>query len=67
MKAPPNTAAYSGIIHLAYGVHIERTDPFALDDYDLWFGNDFNYVVTDLFNSVFDIIEEQVSSDWSEN
>lgn len=68
MNNNKNLATVSGIAHIAYGVHVDpKKDPFAFDDYDLWFGNDFDWIINELFEDVFADLEEIISSDWSTN
>ena len=61
----------SGIIYVAYGIQVEdsikRKDPFAFNDYDLWFGRDFDWIINNMMNSVWDEIESDITSDWSTN
>ena len=50
MKTPSFSATTaSGIVATAYGAALtdpsDFTDPFAFDEYELWFGNDFDFLI----------------------
>ena len=47
---------HAGVAHLAYGMALsDRKDfksPLAFDDYDLWFGSDFDYFMSELMDDL---------------
>ena len=63
-----------GIVGSAYGLNIQDPrdfkDPFAFNDYDLWFGDDFDFFIDELLDDVLDEIADDLesvrSSNWSE-
>ena len=69
-----NIAAASGVVHLAYGVLVEKEEawesPYAFDEYDLWFGDDYNYFLDNQLEDFFVFVEEDIedvrSSNYSE-
>jgi hypothetical protein len=62
----------SGLTHLSYAVSFKDKDfgqksPFAFDAYDLWFGDDFNYILNSLLDDLLEDIETDISSVDSSN
>ena len=62
----------SGIIFVAYGIQVEdrsrsKDNAFAFNEYDLWFGRDFDWVIDNMMNNIWDEIESDITSDWSTN
>ena len=57
--------------HLSYGLALKDEkdfkSPFAFDAYDLWFGSDFDLVLSELMDSFLDEIETDISSVDSSN
>ena len=67
MKTPNfNAGLATGIVTTAYGVAIKDPsdfkDPFAFDDYDLWFGSDFNFFLDNLFDNILNDIASDITS-----
>ena len=65
MKTPSNLATTaSGIVATAYGTVLKDLsdfkDPFAFDDYELWFGNDFDFLIDNIFDDIFLEIESNI-------
>ena len=66
MDTPRTIAVHAGVAHLAYGITLkDKKDfesPFAFDDYDLWFGNDFDFLLDTLIDDLLDDIESDITS-----
>jgi len=66
MDTPRTIQIASGIAHLAYGVAVKDKDhfnsPLAYDYYDLWFSDDYDYLIDNILDSVFDEIESDITS-----
>ena len=60
-----------GIVGSAYGVNIQDPsdfkDPFAYNDYDLWFGEDFDFFIDELLEDVLADLEDEIESVRSSN
>ena len=62
-----------GVLTTAYGAAIRDPDDlnkdnaFAFDDYDLWFGNDFDYYLENLLDDLLSEIESVITSEISTN
>ena len=65
MKTHAYVSLASGTIFMAYAIDVEDKrsknkskseihDPLAFDLYDLWLGNDFNFVIDELLDELFD-------------
>lgn len=72
MNTPRTIQVASGLTHLSYAVSFKDKDfgqksPFAFDSYDLWFGDDFNYILTSLLDDLLADIETDISSVDSSN
>ena len=56
----------SGLAHISYGVAIKDRDkyvsPFALDAYDMWFGADFDHIINNMMENLWDDIESDITS-----
>ena len=58
----------AGILCTAYGVSMQDyTSPYDFNEYELWFGNDFDYVLDNILEDFLDDIESKLSSDKSSN
>lgn len=57
-------SVYSGIAHLAYGVTMSDKQKSSLDfdDYDLWFGNDFDWLLNSWLDDTLAEIESDITS-----
>ena len=57
---------HAGVAHLAYGMALsDRKDfksPLAFDDYDLWFGEDFDFLLEEIIDDLLDEIESDITS-----
>ena len=66
MDLPKTILTSAGVAHIAYATALkDRKDfksPLAFDDYDLWFGNDFNYFLNNLFDDLLSDIESDITS-----
>ena len=67
MRHPSSSVASAcGVLATAYGVAVrdpsDFKDAFAFDDYDLWFGGDFNYFLDELFDDILEEIESDITS-----
>ena len=66
MDLPRTISICSGIAHLSYGVAVSDIDHFsnklAFDPYDLWFSADYNYMLDNIIDGVFDAIESDITS-----
>ena len=72
MKTPSISATTaSGIVASAYGTLLrdpaDFRDPFAFDDYELWFGNDFDFLIDSIFDDIFKDIEDNIETVDSSN
>ena len=62
----------SGVIYAAYGIQVEdnrttKSSAFDFNEYDLWFGQDFDWIISNMMEHVFDEIKSDITSDWSTN
>ena len=52
--------------HLAYGMALSDkknfSSPLAFDDYDLWFGSDFNFILDEIMDGLLEDIESDITS-----
>jgi Ca2+-binding RTX toxin-like protein len=59
-------ALQAGMGHLAYGMALKDkkdfNSPLAFDDYDLWFGNDFNFLLDEIMDGLLLDIESDITS-----
>ena len=66
MDTPRTIVIHAGVAHLAYGMALsDKKDfksPLAFDDYDLWFGADFDYLLNELLDDLLDDIESDITS-----
>ena len=66
MDTPRTIVVHAGVAHLAYGMALsDKKDfksPLAFDDYDLWFGSDFDFVIETLLEDILDDIESDITS-----
>ena len=66
MDTPRTIVVHAGVAHLAYGMALsDKKDfksPLAFDDYDLWFGADFDYLIDSLLDDLLDDIESDITS-----
>ena len=57
---------HAGVAHLAYGMALSDKknfkNPLAFDDYDLWFGNDFDFFLGSIIDDLLDDIESDITS-----
>lgn len=61
-------AAASGVAHLAYGVLIDlQDDPLAYNEYDLWFGDDYNYLLENQLEDFLYFVEKDIEDVNSSN
>ena len=71
MDLPRTIHLISGIAHTAYGTGLTDSraskSPFAYNAYDLWFGEDFDYVINELLDGFLEDIETDISSVDSSN
>lgn len=72
MDIPRTSQVVSAIAHTAYGIGMQDADkhfksPFAFDAYDLWFGEDFNFLLENILDELLDDIETDISSVDSSN
>ena len=56
----------SGLAHISYGVIIQDRDKhvsnFAFDAYDMWFGADFDHIINNMMENLWDDIESDITS-----
>jgi len=72
MDITRTTQVVSAIAHTAYGIGMKESDrhfksPLAFDSYDLWFGEDFNFLLTNILDDLLSDIETDISSVDSSN
>ena len=63
----PNTICItSGIAHLSYGVAVSKEEhvqsPLAFDFYDMWFSEDYDFIIDNILDGIFDEIESDITS-----
>ena len=66
MDTPRTIVMHAGVAHLAYGMALsDKKDfksPLAFDDYDLWFGADFDFILDQLLDDLLEDIESDITS-----
>ena len=60
------TSITTGLAHLSYGVAVKDknhfSSPFAFDAYDMWFGADFDHIINNMMENLWDDIESDIAS-----
>ena len=68
MDTPRTITICSGIAHLSYGVAVsDFSNKLAFDPYDLWFSADYDYMIDNVLDGIFDVIESDITSVDSSN
>ena len=67
MDTQRSLAIHVGLAHLAYGITLDDknrgfSSPLAFDDYDLWFGADFDFLLDQIMDDLLDEIESDITS-----
>ena len=62
---------HAAVAHIAYGIDVTNKDvfssPFAYDNYDMWFGEDFDFIIAEMMDSFLREIESDITSVDSSN
>ena len=73
MKEYAYSTIASGIVNIAYSLKVEDSkkdgpdDPFAFNEYDLWFDEDLNFFLDNMLDDIFAEYESDITSVWSTN
>ena len=69
MKNQTSTLIASGVTYIAYGVDVKDNfdSPYALNSYDVWFDEDYNFFFDNMLDDLWDEIESDITSVWSTN